>query len=122
LLDQYFFNNLSNLPLDLHYARSGMGVWLFAHLVILFFHLVLNNFSYVMHTNLGFFHPLALGLSHCIHGQPLDPMGIYFFHCIHHGERTVSHDAMWDAFASIMKNVCFHAACEQTHILLPPTF
>jgi hypothetical protein len=36
-------------------------------------------------------------------------------------ERTVSHDAMWDAFASIMKDVCFHVACEQTHILLPPT-
>jgi hypothetical protein len=31
-----------------------MGVRLFAHLVILFFDLALNIFSYVMHTKLGF--------------------------------------------------------------------
>ncbi len=99
-----------------------MGVWLFAHLVILFFDLALNIFSYVMHTKLGFLHLLALGLSHYIYGQLLDPMGIHFFHCAHSGERTVSHDATWDAFASIMKDVCFHVACEQTHILLPVTF
>jgi hypothetical protein len=73
-----------------------------------------------MHTKLGFLHPLALGLSHYIYGQPLDPMGIHFFHCIHGWERTVSHDAMWDAFAFIMKDVCFHVACEQTHIFFPP--
>jgi hypothetical protein len=60
-----------------------------------------------MHTNLGLFHPLALGLSHFIYGQPLDPMGIHFFNCTHGGEIMVSHDAMWDAFASIMKKFVF---------------
>ncbi len=29
-----------------------------------------------------------------------------------------SHNVIWDAFVSITKDVGFHGACEQTHILL----
>jgi hypothetical protein len=94
-----------------------VGIWLFGHWVIPFSHSTLNIFSFVIHTKLGLLHLLALGLSHCIYGQPLDPMGIHLFRYIHGGERMVSHDAMWDAFTSIVKDVCFHVA----HILLPPT-
>ncbi len=60
----------------------------------------------------SFPHPLALGLSHCIYGQPLDPMGIHLICCTHGGERTASHDIVWDAFAFITKDVRFHVLCE----------
>jgi len=76
----------------------------------------------VLHIQLGLHHPLALGLSYCICGQPLDAMRIHFFHCAHGGERIVSHDVMQDAFASIAKDVGFHVLHEQTHILMLPLF
>ncbi len=101
---------------------SGVGIWLSTHLVIPFSHLASNIFSFMIHTKLGLLHLLQLSLSHYIYGQLLDPMGIHLFHCVHGGVRMVSHDAMWDAFTSIMKDICFHVACEQTHILLLPTF
>jgi hypothetical protein len=75
-----------------------------------------------MHNRLGLPPLLAIDLSHCIFGQPLDPMGIRFLCCAHGGEKMVSHDPVWDAFASITRNASFHVACEQTHIFLPPTF
>ncbi len=34
----------------------------------------------------------------------------------------MSHDDVWDAIASIAKDVGFHVANEQTHILPQPTF
>jgi hypothetical protein len=45
----------------------------------LFFWLVSNIFSIMMHIKLGLPHPLTFGLSHCICGQPLDLMGSIFF-------------------------------------------
>jgi hypothetical protein len=66
----------------------------------------------VMCTKLGLPHPLAFGLSHYIYGQPLDPMGIHLLCCVHGGEKITSHNVVWDAFASIMKDVGFHGACE----------
>ncbi len=65
-----------------------------------------------MRTKLGLPHPLALKLSHYICGQPLDSMGIHLFCCFHGKERVASHDAMWDAFASIVRDVGFHVAHE----------
>jgi hypothetical protein len=50
---------------------------------------------------LGLPYPLALGLTHCIYGQPLNPMGIHLLHYAHGGERITSHDVVWDAFVSI---------------------
>jgi hypothetical protein len=76
----------------------------------------------MMRTNLGFPHPLPLGLSHFIHGQPLNPIGIELLHCAHGEETTTSHGAMWDTFASIAIDVGFHVAHKQTHIIMPPTF
>jgi len=39
-------------------------------------------------------------------------MGIHLFCCVCGKEKAASHDAMWDAFASIVKDVGFHAARE----------
>jgi hypothetical protein len=99
-----------------------MGTWLFGRLVIFFLHLASNVFFFAMQNRLGLPPLLAFDLSHCICGQPLGPMGIRFLCCAHGGEKMVSHDPMWDAFTSIMRNASFHVACEQTHIFLPPTF
>jgi hypothetical protein len=49
-------------------------------------------------------------------------IGIHFFHCTHGGERMVSHDVVWDAFASIARDLGFHVLHEQTHIFLLPIF
>jgi len=77
-----------------------------------FFYLALNIFFFEMRTKLGLPHLLALRLSNDICGQPLNSMGIHLFCCIHGKERMTSHDAMWDAFASIMRDVGFHVAHE----------
>jgi hypothetical protein len=61
---------------------------------------------------LGLPHLLTFGLSHCIYGQLLDPIGIQLFHCAHGGERTDSHDVMQNAFVSIEKDAGFHILCE----------
>jgi hypothetical protein len=53
--------------------------------------LALDVVSPIVHTRLGLPHSLALGLSNCICGQPLDPMGIHLFCCTHGKERTTSH-------------------------------
>jgi len=76
---------------------------LFAQFDLLFL-LTSKVFSTTLHTWLGFPHPLALSLSHCICGQPLDLTGIHFFCYTHGGERMASHDVVWDAFVSIMKD------------------
>ncbi len=83
-----------------------------------FFCLASNVFFFMMHIRLGLPHSLALGLSYCIYGQPLDLMGIHFFHCTHGGERMLSHDVVRDAFASITRYSGFHVVHEQTHVLL----
>jgi hypothetical protein len=61
----------------------------------------------MLHNQLVLPHSFALGLSHCIRGQPLDLMGIHLFHCTHGEERMGSHDVMWDAFVFIMKDATF---------------
>jgi hypothetical protein len=45
-------------------------------------------------------------------------MGMHIFHCAHGEEKATSHDVVWDAFASIMKDVKFHVLHEQTHVFL----
>jgi len=70
---------------------------------------------------LGLPHPLALSLSHCIFGQPLDPMKIHLFCWVHGKERTTSYNVMQDAFASIVRNAGFHVMREHTHFFPPPT-
>jgi len=123
-----FFNIIFDLPLDLYCAclrscvRLRVGPWLFACLIIFFFHLASNVFSFAMYNRLGLPPLLVLDLSHYICGQPLDPMGIRLLCCAHGGEKIVSHDLVWDAFASITRIASFHVTCEQTHIFLPPTF
>jgi hypothetical protein len=71
--------------------------------------------------SLGLPHPLAISLSHCIFGQPLDPMKIHLFCWVHGREMITSHNVIWNAFASIVRNASFHVMHEHTHFLLPPT-
>jgi len=73
-----------------------------------------------MQIKLGFPHSLALGLTHCIYGQLLNPMEIHLFYCTHGGERTTSHDVVWDLFASIARDARFHFLWLQTHVLSLP--
>jgi hypothetical protein len=77
---------------------ASANVWLFTHPIIFFFppslkcffHLTWNVFSTTLRIKLGLFHLLILGVSHCIYSQPLDPMGIHFFHYVHCGEGWLS--------------------------------
>jgi hypothetical protein len=80
------------------------NVWLLTCLVILFFHLLSDDFSTTLHTRLGLSQPLILGVSHYICNQPLDPMGIHLLCCMHGGERMASHDVVQDVFGAIAKD------------------
>jgi hypothetical protein len=48
-------------------------------------------------------HHLALGLTHCICGQLLDPMGIHLLRYAHGGKKITFHDVVQDVFASLAK-------------------
>jgi hypothetical protein len=90
--DHSLFWIIFDMPFDSHWAcvsrGSGARAWLFAHLVILCFHLPSNIFSFALQIKLDLPHPLTLGLTHCIWDHPLDLMGIHFFCCAHGVERT----------------------------------
>jgi hypothetical protein len=124
LHNQSFFNILSNLPSNLHYAhlkfciRLGVRAWLSVCPIILFIHLASNIFSSVVQCAPSWASPIYWPLACHIYGQPLDLMGIHLFCYIHGGEKKTSHNVIWDAFVSITKDVGFHGAREQTHILL----
>jgi hypothetical protein len=68
-----------------------------------FFCLVSNVFSTALHTKLSLFHPLIFKVSHYICNQPLDLMGIHLFCYTHGGERTTSHDVVWNVFVANAK-------------------
>ncbi len=112
---------------DSHCAhlRSCVGLrvsaWLFAHLVIPSFYLASNVFSSTLHTRLGP-HPLALELTHYICGQPPNPARTHLL-CYSHGEalHVAFHDAIQDAFTSIVKNVGCHVSHEQIYFLPLPS-
>lgn len=99
------------------FAGPSVGVWLFIRLIILCFHFLSNVFSFVLQTKLGLPHPLVLRLTHYICGLPLDLVGIHFLCYAHGGEKTASHDVVWDAFVSVTRDARFHVLQEQTHIL-----
>ncbi len=101
---------------------SGCGCMVVYSSNDFFFSWFQTFFSIVLHIWLVLPHPLALGLSHCIHVQVLDLMGIQLFHYAHGGERMISHDVVSNAFAFIVKDVRFHVLCEQTHVHSPLLF
>jgi hypothetical protein len=85
LHDHSFFNIILDMSSHLHqahlrsYVRPGAGAWLFACLIIPCFYLPLYVFSSTLLTKLSFPHPLILGLTHCVCGELLDPLGIHLF-------------------------------------------
>jgi len=116
LHDHSFSSIFFDLFWDSHHACLSscigleMGTWLFTHPIIIFSHLSSNVVFFAKHTMLGLPHSLALGLSHCIFGQPLNPMVIHFLRCTHGGERTVSHDAHVGCFCIHCKR-CRFSCC-----------
>jgi hypothetical protein len=103
----YFSSIIFNMSFDSCWtllkscARPNAKVRLFVHLAIPCFCPPLNVFSFALWTKLGLPRPLVLGLTHYTCGQPLNPMGIHLLRYAHGGERTTSHDVIWDAFVSI---------------------
>ncbi len=55
-------------------------------------------------------------------GNTIETMGILLFCCIHSGERTASHDVVWDACAFIVKDVRFQILQKKTHVFWSPFF
>jgi hypothetical protein len=124
--DHSLFKIIFDMSFDLHQthlrscAGPGVAAWLFVLLVIPCFYLPSNVFSSTLSIKLNLPHPLTLGLTHYVCGEPLDPLGIHLLRCAHGGEKTTSHDVVRDAFASIVKDAGFHVLWEQTHILPLP--
>jgi hypothetical protein len=111
---------------DLHCAclRSCVGPWVpsrcmsFCSLGHPFFNLAFDVFPYVLCTRLDLLHPLILELIHYICDYPLDLVGTHLFPCSHGGEWITFHDAIWNAFIYITKDMRFHVSCKQTHVLI----
>lgn len=108
------------MTFNLHYSclRScmglGPGACLFTCLIIPAFHLPYDVFSFALCTRLGLLHSLALGVTHCICGRPLNLAGTHLLHCSHGCEWTASHDVVQNVFSSIAWDVRFHVSHEQT--------
>jgi hypothetical protein len=99
----------------------GVGVWLFAHLVIPPFYLIFEVLFCALCTKLSLPHALTLKVIHCICGQLLDLARTHLC-CSHGGEQIASHNVVQDAFASIVKDARSHVSHEQTHVFPPPSF
>ncbi len=125
LHDHSFSNIIFYMTFDSHCAclrscvGTGMGAWLFACLVIPFFHLASNAFSFALRIRVGLPHPLAIKVTHCICGRPLDHGKTHFFRWSHVGERVASRNMVWNAFVSIVRDMGFRVLHEQTHVLPP---
>jgi hypothetical protein len=104
------------------YEGLKANAWLFVCLVVSFFHLPSNVFTFTLHIRLGLPHPLTLKVTHCLYGQPLNVVKTHLLLCSHGGEWIVSHDVVQDAFVSIAKDARFHDSHEQTHVLPPLPF
>lgn len=104
------------------YVGLGAHIYFFACQVIPSFCLVSNVFSFVLCTNLGLPHPLAIGFIQCICDYGLDLVGTHLFRYSHGEEQITSHNAFQDAFAFIMKDVGFHVLHEQIHVCPLPYF
>jgi hypothetical protein len=50
---------------------------------------------------------MVKSLAHCICGHPIDLMRIHFLYCFHGREHIIFHDAIQDAFVSIVKKLGF---------------
>jgi hypothetical protein len=102
------------------YRGSKANVWLFVCLIIPLFHLPSNFFTSTLHIRLGFPHPLALKVTHCFYGQPLNVVMTHLFFVPMVGNGLFP--MMWFKMHlfSIVKAARFHVSHEQTHVLPPP--
>lgn len=88
--------------------------------VIPWFKLTSDIFSSPLRTKLGLHDPMVHGLFRCICGHAIDPTWIHLFRYVHGGKHTTTHDAVWDSFISIVRNVKVHVLHEQTHVFPMP--
>jgi hypothetical protein len=122
-----FFNIISKLSSNYHYIRlkscasPNLGAWISIYLVIPWFKMASNILSSTLNTRLGLPHPTTRGISWCICGQPIDPTRIHLLHCDHGGKCIATHDAVWNYFTSIIRDVGFHVLHQQTHVLPTPS-
>jgi hypothetical protein len=70
----------------------------------------------------GLHHPSIVSIPWCVCTHPIDPMGIYLLHCVHGNERTGTHDAIHDTFATITRDVNLHVGWKQLHAIPLTTF
>ncbi len=75
-----------------YYVSPSLSIWLSTHLIILSFEMAFNIFSSTLRTKLGLPHPTTHGLSRCICGHAIDPIGIHLLCCAHRGECTTTHE------------------------------
>ncbi len=84
-----------------------VATWLLTHPIIHFFCLLLNVLFTVMRIKFSFSHLLFVEVLHYICSQPLDPMGIHLFRCMHGGEKITLHDVVRNTFMIVARDVGF---------------
>jgi hypothetical protein len=65
-------------------------------------------FSTTLWIQLGLAHPSIVGVFWCMCTHLIDPMGILLLRCAHGNERTRTHDAIHETFATIVWDAGFH--------------
>jgi hypothetical protein len=112
ILEHLHHHTLSNMLFDrifeAHYARIPscygpmVGVWFTIWPIFLGFWLVSLVFSIVFWIWLRLPHPSIVGIFQCVCTHPIDLMGIHLLRRAHGNERTWTHDALCDTFATIV--------------------
>ena len=74
-------------------------------------------FVTALRLRLGLPYPCLATYAACSCGHLLDHLGTHLLRCVRGGERTSSHDSMWDADYHIIRDSSQHAFRERTHFL-----
>ncbi len=123
-----FSNMLSNETFEAHHAQIlscfilRVGVWLITWPVFPTFWLSSPIFRTTFCIQLGLPHSLVVGIPWCVCTHPINFMGIHLLRCVHGNERTETHDAIHDTFATITQNASFHMGQKQLPTLPSTTF
>ncbi len=132
ILERLHHHTLSNILLDMiseaHRAQIlscsnlGAGASFMAPPIFLGFWLISLVFSITLQIWLGLARPSVVCHLWCVCTHPIDSIDIHFLHCVHGNEHTGTHDVVYDTFAVIVHDVCFHVGWEQLHALPSNTF
>ncbi len=109
-----FSNMLFNKTFEAYHAQIlsccdlWVGVWLIIRPIFPTFQLPSLVFCTTFCKQLGLSHLSIASILWCVCTHPIDPMGIHLLCCAHGNERTETHDAICDTFATIAQDVGFH--------------